>query len=329
MHQIDWKGKLKSLKEGDSMVRHVNQVGEHSFSFNRYLDPIARVKCGEIIEFNTEDCFKGLVTNENQLASETLKGAGYLNPQTGPFFIEGAMPGDTLAVHILDIQPLRDWVISCIQKPLGGLTPNKYTRMLNEPLHEKNWIYHLDKDNMWTCDTNAKLSFPYEPFLGTAATADDLEVISSLTPTDHGGNMDTPDTRPGNIIYLPVSVEGAYFFTGDVHAKQGQGELCGVALELAARVTLKFDIIKGKQIKWPRIESPEEIMIVGSARPMEDAARIAYAELIEWMTELGWDRLDAYQALTQDGKLYCANMVDTNYSMVAKVSKKLAYAYQT
>ena len=309
-------------------MRHIDQVGEHSFAFNRYLEPIARITPGEAIEIDTEDCFKGLVTREDQMPSETLKGAGYLNPQTGPLFIEGAEPGDTLVVHILDIQPRRDWAISCIQKPLGGLTPNKYTRMLNEPLHEKNWIYHLDQDNMWTCDRNRKLSFSFEPFLGTIATADDLEVVSALTPFDHGGNMDTPDTCPGNIVYLPVSVKGAYFFTGDCHAKQGQGELCGVALELAAKVTLKFDLIKGKQIKWPRIESPEELMVVGSAKPMEDAARIAYAELVDWMVELGWDRLEAYQALTQDGKLYCANMVDTNYSMVAKVSKKLAFAFQ-
>lgn len=329
MQQGNQSAKRGSVQEGGGKPRYIRQVGEHSFAFNRYLAPIAHVKLGEVIEFDTEDCFKGLVTNDAQLASDTLQGAGYLNPQTGPFYIEGAMPGDTLVVHVLDIQPLRDWAISCIQKPLGGLTPNKYTRMLNEPLPEKNWIYRRDKNNMWTSESNPKLSFPFEPFLGTAATADDLEVISALTPTDHGGNMDTPDTRPGNIIYLPVSVEGAFFFTGDVHAKQGQGELCGVALEVAARVTLRFELLKNKKIKWPRIESPEELMVVGSARPMEDAARIAYAELIDWMVELGWDRLDAYQALTQDGKLYCANMVDTNYSMVAKVTKKLACAYQS
>ena len=309
-------------------MRHIEQIGDHSFAFSRYLEPIAHVQPGEIITFNTEDCFKGLVTRECDLASETLQGAGYLNPQTGPFYIEGAEPGDTLKVHILDIQPTRDWVVSCIQKPLGGLTPNKYTRMINEPVPEKNWIYHRDEEGWWTCDQNPKLRFPYEPFLGTIATSDALEVVSSLTPFDHGGNMDTPDTCPGNIVYLPVSVEGAYFFTGDCHAKQGQGELCGVALELAARVTLRFELIKHKAIKWLRIESSEEIMVVGSAKPMEDASRIAYAELLDWMVELGWDKLDAYQALTQDGKLYCSNMVDTNYSMVAKVSKKLAFAYQ-
>ncbi len=305
-------------------MRTILQESENSFSFNRYLKPIANVALGEEIVLYTEDCFKGLVKSEEDLPSEVLKGAGYLNPQTGPLYIEGTKPGDTLKVHILKIEPARDWAVSCIQKPLGGLTPNKYTRMLNEPIGEKVWIYRFDENGRLT-NKNKFLSFPWEPFLGTIATASDLEVISALTPFEQGGNMDSPDVKPGNIIYLPVAVDGAYFYTGDCHAKQGEGELCGVALEISAKVTLKFEVIKNKVIKWPRIESPSELMVVGSARPMEDAARIAYAELIEWMTEFGWDRLDAYQALTQDGRLYCANMVDTNYSMVAKVSKKLAY----
>jgi len=304
-------------------MRIIEQTSDHSYAFNRYLEPIARVKPGEMIMLYTEDCFKGLVQSENDLPSEVLTGAGYLNPQTGPLYIEGAEPGDTLKIHIHAIEPNRDWAVSCIQKPLGGLTPNKYTPMLNEPLGEKVWIYRFDEHGMLTHDRY--LSFPWEPFLGTIATADDLEVISALTPYAQGGNMDVPDVKPGNTVYLPVAVEGAWFFTGDCHAKQGQGELCGVALEISAKVTLEFGLIKNKKIRWPRIESPDELMVVGSARPMEDAARIAYAELIEWMTEYGWDRLDAYQALTQDGKLYCANMVDTFYSMVAKVSKKLAY----
>ncbi len=304
-------------------MRVIRQVGEHSFAFNRYLEPIGTVKPGEKIVLYTEDCFKGLVQSEQDLPEQVLSNAGHLNPQTGPLYIEGAEPGDTLKVYIHGIEPTRDWAVSCIQKPLGGLTPNKFTRMLNDPIGEKTWIYRFDDKGMLTHDEH--LSFPWEPFLGTIATAGDLEVISALTPYEQGGNMDAPETKPGNIVYLPVAVEGAYFFTGDVHANQGQGELCGVALEISAKVTLEFDLIKGKSIKWPRIESPDELMVVGSARPMEDAARIAYAELIDWMTEYGWDRLDAYQALTQAGKLYCANMVDTVYSMVAKVSKKLAY----
>ena len=136
--------------------------------------------------------------------------------------------------------------------------------------------------------------------------------------------MDVPDVKPGNTVYLPVRVPGALFFTGDCHAGQGQGELCGVALEITARVTLTFNLIKERPIAWPRIESPDELMTVGSARPMEDAARIAYAELIDWLVELGWDRLEAYEALTQIGDLYVGNMVDTYYSLVAKVRKEYA-----
>ena len=305
-------------------MRVIEQKGEHSFVFSRYLDPVAHVKPGEVVEILTEDTFKGLVTSEQESPEKCLENAIDLNPQTGPLYIEGAEPGDTLAVHILDIIPRYDWGVSCIQKPLGGLTGDKFTRILNDPLPEKTWIYQYDAGTKtWSHNGDPNLTFTYEPFLGTIATAGRLEAISTLTPYENGGNMDTPDTCIGNTVYLPVDVEGAYFFTGDVHAKQGQGELCGTAIEIAARVQLSFDLIKGKRIRWPRIESPEELMVAGSARPMECAARIACYELIEWMAEYGWDRMDAYEALSLDGRLYCANMVDTNYTMVAKASKKL------
>jgi acetamidase/formamidase len=135
--------------------------------------------------------------------------------------------------------------------------------------------------------------------------------------------MDVPAVCPGNTIYLPVWNEGALFYTGDCHARQGQGELCGVGLEITARVTLVFDVIKGQTIEWPRVESPEAIMTVGSARPMEDAARIASAELVLWLErEYGYDRWDAYQLLTQAGELYVGNMVDTTYSLVASIAKR-------
>jgi acetamidase/formamidase len=112
-------------------------------------------------------------------------------------------------------------------------------------------------------------------------------------------------------------------YTGDCHARQGQGEACGVALEITAKVTFVFDVIKNKQIEWPRIESDERIMVVGSAKPMEDAARIANVELIMWLEEeYGFDRLDAYQLVTQAGGLYVGNMVDTTYSLVASMEKK-------
>ncbi|WP_274651119.1 acetamidase/formamidase family protein [Paenibacillus humicola] len=301
------------------MIREIRQPGTHSFVFSPYPEPIASVRPGETVAVYTIDAFGDLITSETDIPSKIL--GNHLNPQTGPIFIEGAEPGDTLAVHILDIEPTRDWAVSAHLPNFGGLTSTGLTRTLNEPLPEKVFMYRLEDK---FAIHNERLKFPWRPFLGTIGTAPEIEAISALAPGNHGGNMDVPDTKPGNTVYLPVCVEGGYFFTGDCHAGQGDGELCGVALEIAAKVTLKFDLIKGASIAWPRIESPTELMVVGSARPMEDAARIAYAELIEWMMELGWDKWEAYQALTQIGKLYVGNMVDTNYSLVAKIDK--AYA---
>lgn len=300
-------------------VKQIIQPGEHSYVFSKYLEPIAYVKPGEIVEIFTKDAFENRITSEQDVPSEIL--GDYLNPQTGPIYVEGAEPGDTLVVQILDIQPDRDWAVSVMKESFGGLTSTDLTPTLQDPLPEKVWIYKI-KDGMVT--NNKQLSFPWRPFLGTIGTAPELEALSALTPYKHGGNMDVPDTKPGNKVYLPVHTEGAHFFTGDCHAGQGDGELCGVALEVSARVKLKFEIIKQKPIQWPRIESDTEYMVVGSARPMEDAARIAYSELIFWMEEMGWDKFEAYQALTQIGKLHVGNMVDTYYSLVAKIEKKYA-----
>jgi amidase len=300
-------------------MREINQPGAYSYVYGRYEEPIATIKPGETVAIYTKDAFTDRITKESDLPSQILD--SNLNPQTGPFFIEGAEPGDTLVAHIIEIKPTRDYAISTMLPNFGGLTSTNLTRTLNEPLPEKVWFYKIE-DGFLT--HNKRLSFPWDPFIGTIGTAPEKEALSSLTPFDHGGNMDVPDVRPGNTIYLPVRVPGAYFFTGDCHAAQGQGELCGSALEISAKVTIRFDLIKGKKINWPRIESPTEFMVVGSARPMEDAARIAYAELIGWLEELGWDKWEAYQALTQIGKLYVGNMVDTYYSLVAKVEKKYA-----
>ena len=299
------------------MVREIRQTGPYHYVFSRYVEPIARVEPGETVAIYTDDAFESRITRATDRPSQILD--AYLNPQTGPIYVEGAEPGDTLAVRILSIEPTRDWAVSIFLPFFGGLTSTKFTRTLQEPVPEKVWIYRLDHDVL---TGGPRLRFPWRPFMGTIGTAPELEAISALTPFDHGGNMDVPDVKPGNTVYLPVRVPGALFFTGDCHAGQGDGELCGVALEITAKVTVTFDLIKRKAIAWPRIESPDELMTVGSARPMEDAARIAYTELIGWLEELGWDRWEAYQALTQIGRLHVGNMVDTYYSLVAKVEKK-------
>lgn len=302
-------------------MREIRQPGTHSYVFSPYFEPIATVKPGETVVMFTIDAFGDLITSESDRPSKIL--GPYLNPQTGPIFVEGAEPGDTLSVKIENIEATRDWAVSASIPYFGGLTATNFTRLLHDPLPEQVWKYQIADG--WVTRNN-RLRFPWRPFMGTIGTAPHIEAISALSPGAHGGNMDVPDVRPGNTVYLPVRIPGAHFFTGDAHAGQGQGELCGVALEISARVTLTFDLIKGKAIEWPRIESADELMTVGSARPMEDAARIAYTELIVWLEELGWDRWEAYQALSQIGSLYVGNMVDTTYSLVAKIGKEYAYA---
>ncbi len=298
-------------------MREIRQEGKYSYVFSPYAEPVAKIAPGETVTMHTLDAFEDRITGPDDLPSKVL--GSYLNPQTGPLYIEGAEPGDTLAVRIEALEPARDWAVSCYVPYFGGLTATRATRLLHEPLPERLYFYKL-VDGFFHYEDKFKI--PWRPFMGTMGTAPELEAISALTPYNHGGNMDCKDTCPGNTLYLPVRVPGALFFTGDGHGNQGDGELCGVALEISMRATLTFELIKGRAIEWPRIESPDKIMTVGSARPMEDAARIAYAELVDWMvSDHGFETLDAYQLLTQVGTMYVGNMVDTYYSLVAGIEK--------
>ena len=295
----------------------------YSYVFSPYRAPAARVKPGQKVVVHCNDAFESRIQTVDDVPSVALAGAKFLNPQTGPIFVEGAEPGDTLAVHIQEIEATRDFAVSCLIPYFGGLTSTSVTRTLQAPLEEKVWIWRLKQGSL-RCE-ELGVTLPWQPFMGTLAVAPDLEAITTLAPGPFGGNMDVPDVCPGNTVYLPVWNEGALFYTGDTHARQGQGELCGVALEITSRATFVFDVIKNRPISWPRIESPDRIMTVGSARPMEDAARIAYAELVLWLeADYGWPRLDAYELLTQAGNLYVGNMVDTTYSLVASVEKRFA-----
>ncbi len=300
-------------------MREIHQPDDkYYYVFGPNPEPIAHVAIGESVTIFTVDAFGNDLTSESQKPSEVL--GPYLNPQTGPIYIDGAEPGDTLVVHIDKIEATRDWAVSALVPFFGGLTSTRWTPSLQSALEERVWIYHRTGRNTYAWKDRWEV--PWAPFYGTMGTAPAIESISSLSPGDHGGNMDVPDVTEGNTLYFPVHHPGALFYLGDAHAAQGQGELCGVALEIAAKGTLRFDVLKGLATTWPRIESSTELMSVGSARPMEDAARIAYADLIDWIVrDYGFDPLDAYQLLTQLGKLYVGNMVDTTYSLVAKVNK--------
>lgn len=162
-----------------------------------------------------------------------------------------------------------------------------------------------------------------DPMHGTVGVAPaNLEVRSALVPDSHGGNLDTPEMRTGVTCYLGVNVAGAMLSLGDGHARQGEGEACGVAVECAMNTVVIVDLIKNCATPWPRLESDTHLMSTGSARPLEDAFRIAQADLIEWVSrDHGLPLMDAYQLLSQIVCSPLANVCDTNYTSVAKVPK--------
>jgi acetamidase/formamidase len=288
--------------------------------------PVATLRPGQVLSTWTMDCFAGRVRSVADMASEVTD-PRYLNPQTGPFWIEGAEPGDTVAVHFLRIEPRFDWGVSTTVPFFGSLTATAATAMLHDPLPERTWFYTIDAPaglvRYAALDTDYTVDLPLDPMHGTVGVAPPLgEVRSSLTPGSWGGNMDTPEMRAGATCYLGVNVAGALLSLGDGHARQGEGETCGVAVECAMNTVAVVDLIKSAPTPWPRLEDDTYLMTTGSARPLEDAFRIAHTELVRWTAELtGLSTLDAYQLVSQSALTPIANVVDTNYTVVAKLSK--------
>jgi acetamidase/formamidase len=289
--------------------------------------PIARVRPGTVLELWSEDCFAGRVRSKDDLVSVVCE-FPFLNPQTGPFYVEGAEPGDTLAVHFVSIEPSRDWAASSSVPLFGALTSTHLTATLQDPLPERVWMWQLDRAGRLcrfsALDSDFTVDLPMDPMHGTVGVAPaNLEVLSALTPAAHGGNMDTPEMRAGTTCYLGVNVEGALFSLGDGHARQGEGETCGVAVECAMDTVVVLDLIKNRPTPWPRLETDTHVMSTGSARPLEDAFRIAQLDLVEWIAvDHGLSKLDAYQLVTQAVESPLANVCDINYTSVAKIRKQ-------
>ncbi|MFB6716254.1 MULTISPECIES: acetamidase/formamidase family protein [unclassified Streptomyces] len=300
--------------------------GEYAWTFGG-VAPVARIEPGTFLDVYTEDCFAGRVRSEKDLVSEVCE-FPFLNPQTGPFHVVGAEPGDTVAVHFVSVEPARDWAASTTVPLFGALTSTHTTASLQDPLPEVVWMWQLDRARR-TClfsarDSDVQVELPMDPMHGTVGVAPaNLEVRSALVPDAHGGNMDTPEMRAGVTCYLGVNVEGALLSLGDGHARQGEGETCGVAVECAMNTVVLVELLKGVTTPWPRIESDTHLMSTGSARPLEDAFRISQLDLVQWLArDYGLSELDAYQLVSQAGEAPLANVCDTNYTCVAKIRKE-------
>jgi amidase len=284
-------------------------------------DPVLRVKPGTAVRTRTF----------SQPGDYYEKTGGPWPGEVGPFYIEGATPADTLVVRILSLRPNRDSAVSAVNPSgISAVAGDSRTRMLNDPLPARRFEWRLDRTrNVGILDlpgsASKRIEMPLKPMLGRLAVAPaGDEAFGGLWPGNFGGNMDAADAREGTTVYLPIFHDGAYFYFGDGHALQGDGEICGSGLETTMDVTFQFDLIKGKRIRWPRGEDDTHIMVFGSVRPLVDAMRIAYVELIEWLVaEYGFEKMEAFQVVSQVGEVRVANIVDPNYTVVAKFPKRL------
>jgi acetamidase/formamidase len=314
------------MTEQRSIIRFVPTEDQYAWTFGGY-DPVMRIRPGDVLDLFTEDAFSGKIRSSDDLPSTSIQ-YPFINPQTGPFHVEGAEPGDTLAIHFIDVQPARDWAVSTTVPLFGALTSTRFTPTLQAAVPERTWVYGVDRAagevTYRALDSDYSVKLPLAPFHGTVGVAPAaFERRNVLVPEAFGGNMDTPEARAGTTIYLGVNVEGALFSIGDGHYTMGEGEVCGVAVEGAMNTRLTVDVIKGIFCEWPRLEDDEAIMVAGSYRPLEDAFRIAHTQLIQWIAaETGLSIMDVYQLVTQGSRSPIANVCDANYTIVAQMPKR-------
>jgi acetamidase/formamidase len=305
---------LASTAVAQERVQFKPEVGHPTFAVR---EPVLRLSPGTI-----------LVSSTMMGPYYTEKGGAFPG-EVGPFYIEGATTKDTLVVEVLKVRPNHDIAASQVSGSFGGLAGEKWVRFLADPIPDRRYVWRLDRERMTGKTTlpgskMSEIEIDLQPMLGRVAVAPrGEEAFAGLWPGDFGGNMDAPEVREGTKIYLPIFHDGAYVYFGDGHARQGEGEVGGTGLETSMDVELRFDLIKGKTIDWPRLEDESYIMVAGSARPLIDAFRLAHVELVEWLVEdYGFDRLDAYALLGQLAVSTVANIVDPAYTVIAKFPKK-------
>jgi acetamidase/formamidase len=309
-----------------AVLRWVPKHGELTYTFGG-VKPLQRIRPGTRIVTWTEDCFDGAVKTPLDLPSKVMA-PGHDNPQTGPFYVEGAEPGDTLAIRILKLEPARVWAVSAFSPGFGALVGTDRTAILGPDFPETVWRYEVDaKRNLARAtsgDGKSAWEVPLAPFLGCLGVAPAAgEARSTIVPGNFGGNMDCPEVRAGNTVFLGVNVPGALVSFGDGHFAMGDGEIMGAAIEGAMNVELIVDLVKGRPTPVPKIENADEVMFVGSGRPLEDAARVAFKAMVGWVREAtGLTELDAYQFVSQNAKAPIIQLVDPEYTVLVKLEKK-------
>jgi len=290
------------MPEMKRVARDRNYGSLRNYLLDRDTTPIIEVELGERFVIETEDAFNGMLREDpsrlhpRDTAPYSQHVPGWHNPVCGPIYVKGVEPGDVLVVSIHEITGIQDGATATLPEShhFAGLRgwedcDEMFSSIILNSNGQATWRYGAHE-----------FGWSLKPFLGTIATAPEFEKLSTV-PTSFGsapaggGNMDCRDVRVGSKIFLQSWNPGGLLFVGDVHGSQGDGEVTGVANEVAAEVTLSCDVLRKKQLRNVRIETPESLVSVYCYRPMEEAFRLALKDLILWLEEdYGMEKREAY-----------------------------------
>lgn len=304
----------------------------HRFTPRQYYitigshEPVLHISDGDTVETTTVDAL-GFDAAGQQVAPRG-------NPQTGPFYIDGAEPGDTLAVHFDRLWPNRPHGITGGYIAPNVVDPDFYYRQAMPESDRCEWDIDLEKGTTTIVSPDTKLgrfTLPIVPMLGCFGVAPARgEAISTATSGPHGGNMDYRGFKQGVTVYFPVFVPGALLHVGDGHAIQGDGEIVGTGVEVSFDVRFTVRLIKGKKATWPRAENDEYIMTAGNARPLDQCVQHATSEMVRWLQEdYGLEGIAAHILLGQCVEYDLGNIFDPAYTMICKIAKKYLPERQT
>ena len=267
-------------------VDHFLSKSHGQSGYDASIEPVLRIKpgTGETIGFETDDAVYAQLHERGSLEKVTAT----INPVTGPVYVEGAQPGDALAVTIHDIV-LKDYGWSVSLPGAGALAD----RMGDESFSRR---IPITDGSVQLTDS---ISTPARPMIGCIGTAPADKTGSTIMPSfPSGGNMDLTDAAPGSTVYLPVEVEGAHLSIGDIHAVMARGESSFVAIEAEGTAIVSVDVVKGMKLRAPRIETDCEWCFIGLDNPVQESIKNGYEDMFDFLTDRGFSREDAYVVMS-------------------------------
>jgi amidase len=244
------------------------------WAFGPDLEPVLEVEPGATVTFETNDCFTGQITSEDDLVTEI--DFARVNSATGPVAVKGAEPGDSLVAEIIDVRPI-EVGFACLIPGFGQLIDQVEAPVTRLFRVEDGWI-----------QMNEHVRFPARSMVGVVGVATDGETLGNGLAGRHGGNLDDHLHGKGARMYFPVRQPGGMFAVGDMHASMGDGEVCFTGVEIAGEVDIRFDLLKGKQGTWPVTELPDRWVPHATADDYDEALRLVSEEAARFLVD-EWD----------------------------------------